>query len=388
MLGFGKAKQDEYQQLQDAGSSKTGKQKLKGSLKGSSYEEQQALLGGSHAPKESWNPVKAFFNLFKKKTGKELDISAPIDVQKTTSAEQLMELLEHADDKALAAMASNSSFLMQLESTLNQEQFDKAMALLHPLQQPTGPSQQAPAPQVQQPQPSKPASPNEEAQLEQADAVALDQSDGVKVDTPQAIHTTFADKFLDGYWQTNHPGQTIKQAISSLAGKFKMAKNLVLAVIGYTGPGYKPVNMLMRGQIKSQKYKNAIQPHVDEIKAGLAALPSGKEDKLYRVWNRYNPSVEKYRIAHGQTKIVEDPGFVSTAVQPAFDGGPFDWNTAPIRFAIDAKGGGKAVDEFSIYPNEAERLYGGLRLEVYHFEANPDGPDLSNSQILIKGREV
>ncbi len=385
-----RARRSESEQTGQNEAGRSGKDRLKSALAEGSYEEQLALLETGEANKsKSSNPFVAFFSFVKSKLGLGGDSKNAKQEMKAAGgeADQILALVEGADAATLARLAKDSSFLAKMEATLDQRQFDRAYQLLHK----EVPKDGAPlaAEKVQKVAPPAPGQGGaDESALEAADAQALGESDGTPVDSPEAIAETYSESFLGGMWKSNR-GEAIQSALDRFSKKFSMARDLCLAVIGYTGPGYKPVNMKLRGQIKSRRFLTAIQPHEDAIKAGMASLPAGSEKQLYRVWNRYNPAIEKYRVAKPQTKVVEDPGFVSTAVEQAHDGGAFDWDGAPIRFIIDAKGGGKAVHELSLYPSEGERLYAGLRIEVFEFEETPENePDPARRQITIHAREI
>jgi hypothetical protein len=66
--------------------------------------------------------VQRIWNPFKRKP----KISAPKDVKNTTSASQIMQAVEAANPRALAAMSQNRKFLGQMEAVLSQEEYDKA----------------------------------------------------------------------------------------------------------------------------------------------------------------------------------------------------------------------------------------------------------------------
>jgi len=67
-------------------------------------------------------------NLFKKKKPK---ISQPKNFRRTTQPYQLIGAIETADDATREKLKRNRGFLGQLESTLNQKQYDYAMGLLN-----------------------------------------------------------------------------------------------------------------------------------------------------------------------------------------------------------------------------------------------------------------
>lgn len=143
----------------------------------------------------------------------------------------------------------------------------------------------------------------------------------------------------------------------------------VNALVGYTGPGYSPMNRLTRGQMKSSYFKNAFQPYVTASSVALTKLNDGKKKNSQRGW-RSIPGGDRdasvIENLYGR-EYVDEAGYMSTTLnsdQSMFAG--------PVSLQITASEGVN-IKDFSLFPSEGEVLFKpGTRFKVKRFHKNAD----------------
>jgi hypothetical protein len=143
----------------------------------------------------------------------------------------------------------------------------------------------------------------------------------------------------------------------------------VNALVGYTGPGYAPMNRLTRGQMKSTYFKTAFQPYVTASSVALTKLNDGKKKNSQRGW-RTIPGGDRdasvIENLYGR-EYVDEAGYMSTTLnsdQSMFAG--------PVSLQITASEGVN-IKDFSLFPSEGEVLFKpGTRFKVKRFHKNAD----------------
>lgn len=214
---------------------------------------------------------------------------------------------------------------------------------------PGGQSAQAPAPPA-------PGGGGEQALMAE-DVAAFDanpESAG-KFDTVPKVESFYATD-CPAIWRSR---QRDHKKFLEKATKLGATEAQVFDLIGYTGPGYVPMNRLTRGQMKSATFKAAFKGHVAGASAAMVKLAAGTSVTSQRGWREVpkgDPSVVENLY---KREFVDEAGFMSTTLnsQQGFFKGPVSMKIVGSS-CVDVKA-------YSCSPSEGEMLYPpGTRFKV------------------------
>lgn len=223
------------------------------------------------------------------------------------------------------------------------------------------------APVAAAPAAAPPPTVDPEVAAQTEDRAAFQNVDGAVdkfTDAPK-INTYFNTECPQSWRATNSNYQSVLDRCRTVG----ITTDQVNALIGYTGPGYAPMNRLTRGQMKSTYFKNAFQPFVTASTVALTKLNDGRKKNTQRGW-RTVPGGDRdasvIENLYGR-EYVDEAGYMSTTLnsdQSMFAG--------PVSLQITASEG-VAIKDFSLFPSEGEVLFKpGTRFKVKRFHRNTD----------------
>jgi hypothetical protein len=202
----------------------------------------------------------------------------------------------------------------------------------------------------QQPPPGAAAAPDEQ-QLEDEDRGAFADVDGnILLFDNEALVDTYFNVTTPRNWMGAHPMD--HAAIHRRATQdLHISDPELFSLIGYTGPGYAPMNRLTRGQMKSKRFTSIFRRRCDQAATALKKLDNKQEKQTQRGWRNIPKGDDTIITGLYEREFVDERGFMSTTAnsdQSFFAG--------PVSIQITGKSG-VDIQQLSVLPSEGEVLY-------------------------------
>lgn len=205
-----------------------------------------------------------------------------------------------------------------------------------------------------------------EQQAEAEDKAKLSDIDGeIDVFSDEGKTAAYFSSRVPATWHSLQPANypRIEQECT-LKG---VSRHELYALIGYSGPGYAPMNRLTRGEMKSKRFTNMFKPYTQAASAAIGKLGTPTVKHTQRGWREIRGGDDTVVESLYHREFVEEKGFMSTTLnsdQSYFAG--------PVSIQIAGKSG-VDIQLLSMVPSEGEVLYAPkTHFKVARFQRNAD----------------